>query len=219
MILLLLLCFSNCLSILFYSEPIISTGSTENATTPVRIKEIVRHLKPNITNITTTGAHYITTDNYMNASAIRDTYALNQDMIWQFHIPQGCRMVVVFTKFELEISDKCKSDSFSVQTSKDQQEIYRYCNDPRRIEIKNRKRVQMTFKSDDAVAMGGFKANVCIENIPDDDDDGHHDDISSVCNCTPTKRRNRRRRRRKRDNSSPTSKPATKSKVRFLTCF
>ena len=76
-------------------------------------------------------------------------------------------MNVYFSQFDLQSSPNCERDSFSVMTSKNQKDIYRYCNQLHSLELRRIKRVQMTFHSDYAVARGGIKATVCLSNLHD----------------------------------------------------
>lgn len=132
--------------------------------------------------------YLITTDNINKSS---DSYPLNQDKIWQIHVPKGCKLSVYFTDFDLQVSDRCGKDSFSVQTRKYQLDNYRYCNNLNWIEIKRKRRVQMTFHSDGAVAMTGIKATACLSSL--------HDPASETefnqrlpCTCDPSAQRRKK---------------------------
>lgn len=111
--------------------------------------------------------YLITTDNINNDSFRVDKYPINQDKIWQLRIPKNCKMTVYFSRFDLQKSDRCVNDSFSVQTSKDQRDIYRYCETLHDIKIKRIKRVQMTFHSDNEIVGGGIHATACLSNLHD----------------------------------------------------
>ncbi len=96
-------------------------------------------------------------------------------------------MIITFSQFDLEVSDRCQKDYFSVQTSKDQYDIYRYCNNLDRVEIRRRRRVQLTFHSDYAVAKSGIKATVCLSNLEEKSDGNQF-----PCSCgSSTSRRKR----------------------------
>lgn len=142
----------------------------KNGTKIKRVVSIERSPKPDIKVMPPMNLYLITTDNIDNIS---DTYPVNQDKIWQLKIPANCKMSVYFSQFDLEVSNACEKDSFSVQISKHRLNkgtndfFYRYCNNLHKIVIKRRKRIQMTFHSDRAVTRGGIKATVCLSNLHD----------------------------------------------------
>ena len=109
------------------------------------------------------------TDNF-NASGhlINDSYPLLQDKHWQISVPKGCRMKIYFRVFDLEASPQCNKDNFTVQTSKKQGDIHKYCHNLEEIEIRRRRRVQLTMHSDEDIARRGIYATVCISNMPED---------------------------------------------------
>jgi hypothetical protein len=116
----------------------------------------------------------ILTDNY---NAVGDyindtvtTYPENLDKHWQIGIPKGCRMNIIFRVFDIQSTPECKSDYFLVQTSKHQPDIHKYCHHLEEIEIRNRRRVQMTLHSDEErfKANSGIYATACISNLPDE---------------------------------------------------
>ena len=113
----------------------------------------------------------ILTDNF-NASGhlVNTTYPKNLDKHWQIGIPKGCRMNIIFRVFDIESSPECKRDHFLVQTSKQQPDIRKYCHHLEEIEIRNRRRVQMTLHSneDRLKANSGIYATACISNLPDE---------------------------------------------------
>ena len=117
------------------------------------------------------GLGLILTDNF-NASGhlINATYPKNLDKHWQIGIPKGCRMNIIFRVFDIESSQECTRDHFLVQTSKQQPDIKKYCHHLEEIEIKNRRRVQMTLHSneDSLQANSGIYATACISNLPDE---------------------------------------------------
>ena len=96
----------------------------------------------------------------------REAYPLNQDKIWQIRVPHGCRMVIFFQEFDIEASDGCTKDNFTVQTSKQQHNIRKYCDHVQRIELRFRRRVQLKFHSDDTNAARGIYATICMSNWP-----------------------------------------------------
>ena len=108
------------------------------------------------------------TDNFdTSGSLISDSYPLNQDKIWIINAPQRCVDNITFNVFDLESSPSCTKDYFAVQTSRNQQDIYKYCHHLRGIEVRRRK-VQLTLHSDRGIARRGIYANVCISNLPQD---------------------------------------------------
>ena len=141
------------------------------------------------------------TDNF-NASGhlINETYPLNQDKIWQMTVPKGCRMNVYFREFDLEGSSECKKDNFSVQTSKNQRDIRKYCHNLEEIEIRRRRRVQMTMHSDEDIASRGIYATVCISNLPEETNINQE-----PCTCLQTNIRQSRRARARRVRSAASS--------------
>lgn len=147
------------------SQSLCSASRTveKNETHPKRVTTVIRSPTPVITKMPESNLYLITTDN-INKS---DTYPLNQDKIWQIHIPKGCKMSVYFYQFDLQVSERCAKDSFTVQISKDRQDIRKYCNNLHWIELKRIKRVQMTFHSDDAITRGGIHAVACIRSQHD----------------------------------------------------
>ena len=64
---------------------------------------------------------FILTDN-INTSRyyLNESYQLNQDKIWQIKIPRQCRMIIYFQRFDLEQTEGCVKDYFTIQTSKAQ---------------------------------------------------------------------------------------------------
>ena len=131
---------------------------------------------------------FIVTDN-INTSGhyLNESYQLNQDKIWQIRIPRQCRMIIYFREFDLEITEGCVKDYFTVQTSKAQKNFRKYCTKSlRRVEIRNRRRVQMWFHSDKAVAKKGIYGTFCFSKWPASADD-------TPCNCNLVRSRRRQR--------------------------
>ena len=129
---------------------------------------------------------FILTDN-INASRyyLNESYQLNQDKIWQIRIPRQCRMIIYFREFDLEPTEGCGKDYFTIQTSKAQKNIPKYCNSLRRVEIRNRRRVQMWFHSDETVAKRGIYGTFCFSKWPASKDD-------TPCNCNLVRSRRQR---------------------------
>ena len=179
--------------------PLISCSSEsrteeKNATNPVRQTRIVRSAAEINKMPENTNLYLITTDNFNGSTSISDRYPLNQDKIWQIHIPKGCKMSVYFSTFDLQVtepSDRCKQDFFTVQTTKYQQDIRKYCNNLDFIEIKRINRVQMTFHSDEAVAREGIKAVACISSLHDPSDERELNE-QLPCTCDPSLRRRKK---------------------------
>lgn len=163
-------------------------------TRPVRVSSLTRSSNPEIVKMPSSYLYLITTDNFNGSSTISETYDKNQDKIWQLHIPDGCKMNVYFQQFDLEVSDRCTKDSFSVQTKKDQMEIYRYCNNLHAIEIRRINRVQMTFHANPHIERGGIKATACITNLHDAVSE---DELNQAlpCTCTPDPKNKRRKKK------------------------
>ena len=131
---------------------------------------------------------FIVTDN-INTSGhyLNESYQLNQDKIWQIRIPRQCRMIIYFREFALETTEGCVKDYFTIQTSKAQKNIRKYCaNSLRRVEIRNRRRVQMWFHSDKTVARKGIYGTFCFSKWPASEDDAACD-----CNLVHSRRRQR----------------------------
>ena len=85
-------------------------------------------------------------------------------------------MVIYFSLFDIEKSDRCQNDNFTVQIEKNQQDIRRYCESLHKIEIR-KTRVQLKFHSNDAIAREGMKAHVCLTS------DNKRTDDELPCNC------------------------------------
>ena len=113
---------------------------------------------------------------------ISDLYPANQTKIWQVKIPKKCKMFVSFLHFNIESSDKCEHDYFSVQTSKDPNEVVVFCNSLQNIDIRYRRRVQFTLHSDHASNNGQLAASVCLSKM---------DSEKTKCDCFESTRRKR----------------------------
>lgn len=114
---------------------------------------------------------FLRTDNIgIWGNYIAQTYPLNQDKIWQIAIPQttqgSCRVVIYFNEFDIEQSSNCGKDYFSVQTTKSQSDIPKYCNTLSRIEVQNRKKLQLWMHSDNTAARKGIHAIYCFSYWP-----------------------------------------------------
>lgn len=162
-----------------------------------RVVSIERSSKPDIKVMPPMNLYLITTDNINKSdNTSSDTYPINQDKIWQLKIPENCKMSVYFSRFDLEVSNACEKDSFSVQISKYRPDkgtkdfFYRYCNNLHKIVIKRRKRIQMTFHSDRAVARGGIKATVCLSNLHDAaTEEELNEQLPCTCDSTKARRK------------------------------
>ena len=85
-------------------------------------------------------------------------------------------MVLFFSLFDIEVSDKCQNDNFTIQIEKNQQNIHRYCNTLHKVEIRKR-RVQLKFHANNDIERSGMKAHVCLTRDNKDSDD------ELPCNC------------------------------------
>lgn len=174
----------------FYST--LTTNVENQNLTKVRKKNVTKNTEPYkiITMPDELSLGLILTDNFdAEGHLINETYPLLRDKHWQISVPKGCRVNIVFNIFDIESSSKCKKDYFSVQTSKKQSNIHRYCHNLEEIEIRRRRRVQLTVHSDEDVARRGVHATMCISNLPEDtaaDQD--------PCTCLPRSPRKARRR-------------------------
>ncbi|KAL5474043.1 hypothetical protein EMCRGX_G028616 [Ephydatia muelleri] len=85
-------------------------------------------------------------------------------------IPQteqgSCRFVVYFNEFDIERSSNCEKDYFSVQTTKSQGDIPKYCKTLSRIEVQNRKKLQLWMHSDNTASSKGIHAVYCFSHWP-----------------------------------------------------
>lgn len=94
------------------------------------------------------GLEIIKTDNLDTDGNLKaETFAPNQDKIWQIKIPRNCRMVIYFPEFDIKSSPNCMQDNFTVQTNKNQTDIRKYCDTLHHIVINYRRRVQLWFHS------------------------------------------------------------------------
>ena len=153
------------------------------------IKEIPQELKIQLiaTENIASGIYNETTENYEELN----------DKVWQVWIPRGCRMVMFFTEFELESSPNCSKDFFSIQTSKTQKDIVKYCGSVgeianKTISIRNRRRVQMQFHSDENHTRRGVKAAYCFQDLKTYDPD-----VPCGCNADTSAVRRRQTRKAK----------------------
>lgn len=154
------------------------------------------------------GLGLILTDNYALGRLINDSMPANLDKHWQLGIPKGCRMNIIFRVFDIESSPECTRDYFLVQTSKQQPDIKKYCHHLEEIEIRNRRRVQMTLHSDENQAnTSGIYATACISNLPDETELDQ-----APCTCIP--RSNRAARAAKtRVRSARSTQPETRKSI------
>ncbi len=144
-----------------------------------------------------------------------ENYEILNDKVWQVWIPRGCRMVMFFTEFDLESSPDCSKDFFSIQTSKKQKDIIKYCGSVgeianKTISIRNRRRVQLHFRSDEDHTRRGVKAAYCFQDLKTYDADvpcGCNTDTSSVRRSL----RHTRKASKPKTGKSKTGKPRTKT--------
>ena len=132
-------------------------------------------------------------------SQLEDTYRGNQDKIWQIKIPHGCQMWMSFQEFEIEPTVNCRKDYFSVQISKNQRDIRKYCMSLESIAIQRRKRVQLWFHSDGSVQRKGIFAWFCFREILARDSTQEAGENQPFCNCNQGNTRSGKRRRRSRN--------------------
>ena len=108
----------------------------------------------------------LATDNFnYTLGQLEGSYRQNQDKIWQIKIPQNCQLWVLFEDFDLEATSTCEKDYFSVQTSKRQKDIRKYCKSLESITVQRRRRVQLWFHADDSVERRGILAQFCFRAI------------------------------------------------------
>ena len=116
-------------------------------------------------------------------------------------------MVMFFTEFDLESSPDCSKDFFSIQTHKQQRDVIKYCGSVgeianKTISIRNRRRVQLHFHSDESHTRRGVKAAYCFQDLKTYDPD-------VPCSCKADISGLKRRHTRKA--GKPRSKTHTKS--------
>lgn len=143
-----------------------STGRTEQVHN-VTVKHVTRYHQRTISLPESLSLGIILTDNIgIFGNLSQETYPPNQDKIWQIKIPKSCRMVIYFQEFDIEPSNNCEKDYFTIQTSKSQPNIRKYCNSLHEVEFRYRRRVQLWFHSDDTVTKRGIYAALCLSNWP-----------------------------------------------------
>ena len=154
------------------------------------------------------GLGLILTDNYALGHLVDTSMPANLDKHWQLGIPKGCRMNIIFRVFDIESSPECTRDYFLVQTSKQQPDIKKYCHHLEEIEIRNRRRVQMTLHSDENQAnTSGIYATACISNLPDETEPDQ-----APCTCIPRSRRAARAAKTKA-RSARSTQPETRKSI------
>lgn len=175
--------------ILFFLFFFFSETSTYETLQEVKVREVnsTRSDTPEEVRYADELAHdRLLSDNIdVEGNFISGTYPLNQDKIWQLKIPKGCQMRVTFETFDIETTPKCVRDYFSVQTSKNPEEVLVFCDELVEILIKRRKRVQFKFHSDNGEHAGGIHAKVCLQELNASEEDRR-------CNCGPSSKRQRR---------------------------
>lgn len=144
----------------------------------ISVSESVRAEKPDVKELPrelTLGI--IATDNVdIYGNFTQEQYPAGRDKVWQIWVPRGCRMVMYFGEFDMESSSDCENDYFSVQTKKNNPTT-RYCGGlssvPEKIEVPNRRRVQMVFHADKSnFTLGrGVHATFCFQKLKEFDPD------------------------------------------------
>lgn len=129
-----------------------------NRTTPAEVQVISHELSLGL----------IKTDNIdVWGKVTSSAYPTNRDKIWQLSVPQpGCSMLIYFHEFDIERSQNCKQDYFSVQIRKRQSNIPRYCNTLSRIELGRTRRVQLWIHSGNSTSRRGLYAMYCFSHWP-----------------------------------------------------
>lgn len=109
-----------------------------------------------------------------------ETYNELEDKIWQIWVPRKCRMVMFFSEFDLESSPNCTKDYFTIQRTKRQAKIPKYCGGlssvPKKVQLTKR-RAQLHFHSDSTNVRRGLRATFCFQK----NTDVQPDDL--LCNC------------------------------------
>lgn len=137
-------------------------GSGTDVTTT--IETIVNRTLVSIADIRPDGL--LTTDNFnYSTGELEGTYGDNLEKIWQIKIPYNCQLWMLFEDFDLEATQECDKDYFSVQTSKNQGDIRKYCKSLESITIQRRKRAQFWFHADESVQRRGILARYCFRTI------------------------------------------------------
>lgn len=149
----------------------------------------------------------------------KDTYSELEDKIWQIWVPRGCRLVLFFSEFDLESSPNCTKDYFTIQQTKNQKNIPKYCGGlsslPEEGITVNKIRTQLHFHSDETNTRKGVHATFCFQKSKN----VSPDDIPCSCN-TDTSGIKKRRAGTKKEKSgsrskskSGTFKESTRSKL------
>ena len=156
-------------------------------------EELARVVNRTLVSVEDLGAEgLIVTDNFNRSlGELQGSYGVNQDKIWQIRIPQSCQLWIVFEEFDLEATGNCDKDYFSVQTSKNQRNIRKYCKSLESISIQRRRRAQLWFHSDDSVRRRGIFASYCFRRIATNSSQ----QLRCDCNLGGSHTRRRRRRR------------------------
>lgn len=132
----------------------------------------------------------------------RDAYSELEDKVWQIWVPRSCRLVMFFSEFDLESSPNCSKDYFTIQSTKRQAKIPKYCGGissaPKDVQITKR-RAQFHFHSDSDEVRSGIRATYCFQKNRDVDPN----DV--LCNCNAdTSSLIKKRHVRSRSNSDST---------------
>ncbi|CAI8050576.1 hypothetical protein GBAR_LOCUS27759 [Geodia barretti] len=136
----------------------------------------------------------IATDNFNRLlGELEGSYIANQDKIWQIKIPQNCQLWIVFEEFDVEPTPNCEKDYFSVQTSKNQPDIKKYCRTLESVTIQRRRRAQLWFHSDSSIQRRGIFARYCFRRISTNSSE-QRQTMQLRCDCNLGGSHTRRRR-------------------------
>ena len=137
----------------------------------------------------------IATDNFdRQLGELEGSYRANQDKIWQIKIPQNCQLWILFEEFDVEQTPDCEKDFFTVQTSKNQPDIRKYCRTLESITIQRRRRAQLWFHSDNSIQRRGIFARYCFRRISTNSSQQQRQSMQLRCDCNLGGSHTRRRR-------------------------
>lgn len=143
----------------------------------------------------------------------KDNYDELEDKVWQIWVPRNCRLVLFFSEFDLESSPNCSKDYFSVQSTKKQKNIPKYCGGlssvPKEIQISKR-RAQFHFHSDASNVRKGIHATFCFQKAKN----VQPDDIPCSCNTDTSGIRKRKAKKHDKSRSSSRSNSRSRSHSR-----
>ena len=151
------------------------------------------------------------TDNFNNSTgSLEGSYRENQDKIWQIKIPHGCQLWIIFEDFDLEVTRDCEKDYFSVQTSKSQPDIRKYCRSLESITVQYRRRVQLWFHADDTVQRRGIHAQYCFRQIRE-----NSSQLTCDCNQKESHSKQQQQQQQRRRQSKTSGRSHKKQTVIF----